>query len=280
MSLGVCECCGFVFNQSFEPEQVNYGANYDNTQTCSPSFDEYLGELARHLICKKNVRNCRIVEVGCGKGQFLRRLVEGVEAENSGNTGYGFDPSYVGPLSDLDGRLRFEKRYYDTGCTDTAADVVICRHVIEHVANSLDLLSIIHRTLNSTLRARVFIETPCTEWILRNQVICDFFYEHCSYFTSRSLTTALEIAGFRVEEVCHVFGGQYLWLEAAVAQRPTSGPANPRADAIPALAREFGVAEAQLIKDWKARIENLHVEAGGKTAIWGGVQKAQHSPIW
>jgi 2-polyprenyl-3-methyl-5-hydroxy-6-metoxy-1,4-benzoquinol methylase len=53
-----------------------------NTQTCSPYFRDYIEVLVRYLVCEKGIRNCRIVEVGCGKGYFLRRLME----EDAGNT--------------------------------------------------------------------------------------------------------------------------------------------------------------------------------------------------
>ncbi len=86
LSLAVCENCGFVFNQAFEPSKMSYGGNYDNTQSCSLLFDEYLSNLARNLDVEKGVKNSRVIEVGCGKGLFLRKLIE-----IGGNMGYRFD---------------------------------------------------------------------------------------------------------------------------------------------------------------------------------------------
>lgn len=266
LALAVCEECGFILNQSFEPSRLSYGEYYDNTQTCSPFFDEYVSGLAGYLIFEKNVRNCRIVEVGCGNGLFLRKLVgfEGV-----GNRGYGFDPGYVGPAVDLGGRLRFENRYYGSDCAEIPADVIICRHVIEHVADPLDLLQTIRQAVDSSPRARIFFETPCVEWILRNQVIWDFFYEHCSYFTAESLTTAFEISNLRVESVRHMFNGQYLWLEATTStERPivTKCPGS-----IPELARRFGKLEDALIQSIKVRLQEL--SSKGRVALWGAGAK-------
>lgn len=204
LDLAVCEECGFVFNQSFDLSKLSYGMNYDNTQDYSPSFNTYVSNLARSLVFDKNVKNCSIVEVGCGKGSFLRKLVEVKEGENKG---HGFDPSYVGLESDLDGRLKFEKRFYDQKCADIHADVIVCRHVIEHVPDPLNLLRTIRQALIHSPQARVFFETPSVEYILRNQVIWDFFYEHCSYFTAQSLTTAFETSGVHVDNVSHIFGG-------------------------------------------------------------------------
>jgi SAM-dependent methyltransferase len=265
LSLVVCEECGFVFNQAFEPSALSYGEDYDNTQTCSPLFNEYIDGLVDHLIFEKGVQNCRVVEVGCGKGLFLRKLT-GV----GGNTGYGFDPSYVGPATDLDGHLHFEKRYYGPECTEISADVIVCRHVIEHVPNPLDLLHTIRQALANSPRAKVFFETPAVEWILKNQVIWDFFYEHCSYFSADSLTTAFEATGFKIESIRNVFGGQYLWLEATLSiEEPAR--VNRKPGLIPNLAKQFALSERKLKEVLGDRLQGL--TARGKVALWGAGAK-------
>lgn len=139
LDIMVCHECEFVFNKSFDLSKLKYGDDYENTQTYSPLFEEYLGGLVNYLIFEKGIQNCRI------------------------------------------------------------ADVVICRHVIEHIPDPAVLLSTIRQALVGSSQARVFFETPCAEWILANKAIWDFFYEHCSYFSADSLTTAFEISGFVVD---------------------------------------------------------------------------------
>lgn len=264
--LSVCEDCGFIFNQNFDAAKLQYGKDYDNSQNCSPYFEIYMSELIKKLIHEKGIKDCSIVEIGCGKGAFLRKLLE---VEEWGNKGYGFDPSYVGEETDLQGRLKFEKRYYDADCANISADVVVCRHVIEHIPDPLNLLRTIREVLVNSPQARVFFETPSVEWILRNQVIWDFFYEHCSYFTAQSLTTAFEYSGFKVESVEYIFEGQYLWLEANIADKKLPITKNP--DSIPFLANQFAVSEDTLIKNWKSKIQALANQ--GKIALWGAGAK-------
>jgi SAM-dependent methyltransferase len=268
LNLMVCEECGFVFNQAFELSTLRYGENYDNTQTCSPLFNKYVDGLVDHLVSEKGVRNCRIVEVGCGKGLFLRKLVE---AGGSGNSGYGFDPSYTGPEIDLGGRLKFERRYYGSECANIAADVVICRHVIEHLQDPLALLRTIRKSLINSPCAKVFFETPCVEWILRKHIIWDFFYEHCSYFSEDSLTTALEVSEFKVESIQNVFGGQYLWLEATALRLSDKSGLTKRPGSIPALAKRFAVSEEELIRVCKKEMVELSCQGG--VALWGAGAK-------
>lgn len=266
LDLVACEDCGFVFNRAFDLSRLAYGEDYDNTQSCSAYFDAYLDGLVKDLIERQGVRNNTIVEVGCGKGQFLRKVVSFPGANNKG---FGFDPSYVGPDTDLDGRLAFRRCYYDDPCADVAADVVVCRHVIEHVPEPMALLRSVRAALSHSPKARVFFETPCVEWILRNRVVWDFFYEHCSLFTAASLSLALERAGFAVERVEHIFGGQYLWLEARVTDA-----ALPMVNSRPetaALAQAYGADEAMLRTKWLSRL--LELKAQGNVALWGAGAK-------
>ncbi len=268
LTLAFCNNCGFIYNQSFDPYKLSYGDYYDNSQTYSPYFEEYIDNLIEYLIVEKNVKSCNIVEVGCGKGEFIKKLVE---ANNSGNTGYGFDPSYSGELEILNGRLKFEKRYYDASCANIAADVVVSRHVIEHVQKPLDLLKAIRQALVNSPHAKVFIETPCVEWIMQNMVIWDFFYEHCSYFTAQSLALALELSGFEVIQVRNIFGDQYLWLEAKIAHN--SPPIVPNPGKVPLLAKHFGSAELELRKSLEQQITTLLIKTPGKVALWGAGAK-------
>lgn len=264
--LAACDDCGFVFNEAFDAARLEYGPGYDNAQCHSPHFAQYMAGLARELVEAQGVCGSRIVEVGSGKGEFLSLLVAD---EALGNTGVGFDPSYEGPASKFGGRLRFERRHFDRSCAGVPADVVICRHVIEHVAEPRELLVAVLGALENSPTPRLFFETPCIEWILANRVFWDFYYEHCSLFTAATLRTAFERTGFSVRKVSHVFGGQYLWLEAGRNPRA----ATPRLDAgrVPALSEEYARIERDLLAGWRERVAGLALR--GKVAIWGAGAK-------
>jgi SAM-dependent methyltransferase len=265
LHLCVCCGCGFVFNSAFEPEKAAYGGSYDNNQNCSPAFAEHVSGLVHHLVEDRGARGVRVVEVGCGDGSFLKRLV----GADRGNTGVGFDLSYRGPSEDLDGRARFIREQFGTESVSGAADVVVCRHVIEHVPDPVALLRSVARAAPG---ARAFFETPDVEWIVRRRAVWDLFYEHCSYFSAGSLATAFEAAGFRVVEVRRVFRGQYLWAEAEAA--PDAGRRPPparRAGSLPALAEQFGKSEGLLVGCWRSEVARL--AATGDVALWGAGAK-------
>jgi len=266
LNLFVCNECGFVFNQTFDFLKLNYGKNYDSTQDVSPYFDSYISNLASELVEKKGIQNSVIVEIGCGKGIFLKKLVL---EKNWGNTAFGFDPSYIGKKSQLDGRLNFEKRYYDLDCAKIKADVIVSRHVIEHIQDPLSLLKLIKKSLGNSTSAKIYFETPTVDWILKNQIIYDFFYEHCSYFNLNSLTTAFQLAGFKVNEVKTVFQGQYMWLESVPTNQKLKIKKNP--NITPELAKKFSTIEKKLVDKWRKKIQKISLK--NKIAVWGAGAK-------
>ena len=266
LSLVMCVECGFVMNLAFEPGKLLYGAEYDNDQTWSPTFSAHVKEVAERVVVKRDLRGASIIEIGCGNGAFLKELLSD---ESRGNIGYGFDPSYRGPTTALGGRLQFENRVYDETCTRVRADVAVCRHLIEHVPQPVELLVLLRRALANSTNARIFVETPCVEWIFRNQVIWDLFYEHCCLFSPDSLSAAFESAGFTVENIEHVFGGQYLLLEG-VAGPHRREPRRIAGDLL-RLAAEYSAAEASIVASWTEKVKRLR--RSGKVAVWGAGAK-------
>jgi SAM-dependent methyltransferase len=266
LAMHACGACGFVFNVAFDPSRLSYGDDYDNTQTHSPAFEAYVDRLVQDMVTRHGVRDARVVEVGCGKGGFLRKLVS---QPGAGNRGVGFDPSYVGPDQDLDGALRFERRFYDEQCADLPADVVVCRHVIEHVQDPLALLGSVRKALALSPQARVHFETPCVEWILRQQVTWDLFYEHCSLFSPGSLRLAFERSGYAVDAVEPVFGEQYLWLRGCVGS--CADPVRTSGDQVLAWALTYGQREAQRRQRWREQLALLC--RAGPVAVWGAGAK-------
>lgn len=264
--LVVCENCEFIFNGAFESASL-YTQHYDNSQAYAPSFEHYLDELILALVREQHIQQCCIVEVGCGDGRFLRKMIEA----GMGNRGYGFDPSYHGPTCALDGRLRFASRYYDETCCDFSADVLICRHVIEHIPDPLPFLRMLQRTLAHSPHARAFFETPTIEWILQNAVIWDIYYEHCSYFSTDTITFALERCGFKVEHVERTFQDQYLWIEASVVNTEMPPTTVVEPSSITSLALQFQEDEQHFCQQWKQIIEALKKD--GPVALLGAAGK-------
>ncbi len=258
-----CTECGFVFNQAFDPSLIEYGDSYDNTQCHSPQFDDYMHTLAMKLIERHQLRGKRIVEVGCGKGHFLRLL-----CRLGGNRGYGFDPTYVGPDTVDDGSVQFVRELYSERHASVRADFVCCRHVLEHVPQPRALLESVRLATGCDPAVPVFFEVPTLDWILEHTCFWDVFYEHCSYFTDQTLSFAFRESGFDVTATSHAFGGQYLWLEARAHSRAVSSTMEAVSLAKIALFRARVNASVTM---WSERFRAAAAEGG--LAIWGAGAK-------
>jgi SAM-dependent methyltransferase len=266
--LAFCPGCGFVFNTAFDPGNLRYSAAYENTQSCSPYFKHYLTELGESLLTKYGINDKVVVEVGCGKGEFLRLL-----CKDGRNQGIGFDPSYVGPGTAERGAVRFVRALYDSRQTPYGPDFVCCRHVIEHVQSPLEMLRAVRQAIGNRVNSIVYFETPALPWILDSVTFWDFFYEHCSYFTAESLGWAFQQTGFQVLGTRLAFDEQYLSVEAKPALASlTAG--TPRRQSISELWSKIQSFLARLEQRVKACEEKIDAFArAGGCAIWGAAAK-------
>jgi len=263
-----CHQCGFIFNGAFNISKLQYGHLYDNTQELSAVFKGYISSLVDYLIRQCGIWNKKIVEVGCGNGSFLKKIVLASES-----TGFGFDPSYVGEEHCFNGRVTFFKKFYDASCASTRADVVICRHVIEHVPRPVELLINIKQALVDSPSALVFFETPDIEWILRKKVFYDLFYEHCSYFNCNAIIKAMQEAGFYVQSVQNSFNSQYLWVLATIQPGHKDSFINRcrLPNQLKQWVTHYSRQEKHIMKRWKGQIKRLREK--GKVSVWGAGAK-------
>lgn len=268
VTLRQCQRCGLVFNATFDLKAVPYDANYENRQSHSPSFQRHLGKLAREIAQRNDLHAGRILEVGCGKGDFLRLL-----CAEAGATGEGYDTSYERPAQPEPDGLTFHRRY--VGAADIVApfDAIICRHVIEHVPEIGEFLRELHALAVAAGNPVVVLETPRFEWIVEQASLWDVFYEHCNYFPMASLAHLCRLAGFRVVRHRRVFGAQYQVLELRLApsgesrSRPRTAPGIPSAASLSSFTRH-----ARRHLDTLAR-RFSQAAAGHGWAVWGAGAK-------
>jgi SAM-dependent methyltransferase len=264
LELLYCSGCGHLFNGAFEASKVRYSTAYENSLHYSERFVQFVDELAQRLTRTYQLSGKSIVDVGCGKGEFLARL-----CSHSGASGVGFDESFDGPRGEIPAGVSFLAEWFDEKHGDMHADLITCRHVIEHVADPVSFLSDLrHRpaTLSSDV---LYVEAPNAIYTLRDRGIWDLIYEHASYFTLPSLCRAVEIAGFEVLDYGTSFGGQYIYVEAAPRQGGSLSH-DSEVRALELLVRDFAGAYADKLEHWR---DYLDAGEPGDTVVWGAGSK-------
>lgn len=233
------DATGLIHNAAFDPSLLEYGADYQNEQACSPVFQHHLESVS--VIVSRHFSRTSLVEIGCGKGYFLEYL------RARGFDILGMDPAYEGDNPNI---LR---RVFDLNA-NFSKDGILLRHVLEHLQNPYEFLVGI-ATANGG-KGLIYIEVPCFDWICHHRAWFDVFYEHVNYFR---LSDFDRMFG-RVIESGRVFGGQYLYVVADLASlRDPKGRPYDR---------------CSFPQDFLSGLERIASRiSAGKTAVWGAASK-------
>jgi len=271
VALGFCKVCGFISNTDFDPAKVNYFSVYEDQQCFSPTFNAFAQNLATHLIEKYNLRNKHILEIGCGKGDFLALL-----CESGNNSGVGIDPAYVNgrTQSEVLDRLTFIRDYYSEKHADYHGDFVCCRHTLEHIPNTAEFVNIVRRSIGNRLDTTVFFEVPDAIRVLDELAFWDIYYEHCSYFSLGSLARLFRKCRFEVTDLYKDFDEQYLLIEAKSVNQ-TSEKIHELEETVQQEAKHvkyFADHCNEKLSQWRNRLQQAQAE-NKRVVIWGSGSK-------
>lgn len=271
LHLAFCEACGFITNQRFDVDLEEYSPLYEETQHFSARFNTFAQSLASRWIETYGIRDKQILEIGCGKGDFLDLM-----CELGDNRGIGVDPGCIPERMSEDARSRitFIQDYYSEKYSHLTADVVLCRHTLEHLPNTLEFLSMMRRTLENRPKTLVLFELPDTARILQERAFWDIYYEHCSYFTAGSLARLFRACGFELLELGRDYGDQYLLIAAVPSVSPTEGSFELENDleATRRAVLAFRDDHHTIIQQWKGNLMELSA-SGSRTIAWGSGSK-------
>jgi len=271
VDLGFCEECGFISNVAFDPSVLDYSSVYEDQQCFSPTFNTFAQDLAKRLIEKYDLYEKDILEIGCGKGDFLALL-----CELGHNRGVGIDPAYVKDRiqSKASDRLTFIQDYYSERYANFHGDLVCCRHTLEHIHNTAGFVGSVRRAIGNRLDTIVFFEVPDVTRILRELAFWDIYYEHCSYFSPRSLARLFRSCKFEVIGLSRAFDNQYLLIEARPVSE-ASGKVHELEESFEEIANDvkyFAAHCREKLDRWKNWLQQIVAEEK-RAVVWGSGSK-------
>lgn len=186
-----CAKCGLV-QHNLKP--VSYYKEVIRAIAFSPEMGKFRLEQLGNWISKNDLHNKKILEVGCGKGEYLNllkksgaSLVEGLEfSENNvasaRNLGFTVHHGY------LDKSFKPPQQFQFNAFTIFS--------FLEHWPNPNESLGILHSYL--TEGAFGLVEVPNFELILSKGLYAEFTTDHIFYFNKKSFAFLLEKNGFEV----------------------------------------------------------------------------------
>ena len=272
LQLGFCPNCGFITNVRFDPGVHSYSARYEETQGFSACFNAFAKSLAQRVIDKYNIHDRTILEIGCGKGEFLALM-----CQLGNNRGIGIDPAYVPERNPdtMGSRIEFIRDFYSPKHSHLKADVICCRHTLEHIAPTLEFMKMLRQTIADRLDTLIFFELPDVMRVLREGAFWDIYYEHCTYFSAGSLARLFRMSGFDIDDLYLDYDGQYLII-AAYPSHDKTEPSFDLEDDMEMLEqglREFRQKCSQKIDYWLRTIRKFTCD-GQRTVLWGSGSKA------
>ena len=202
INLDICQCsgCGLV-QLDTDTKPVSYYREVIRSSAFSAEMREFRLQQFRQLVAKYSLAGEKMVEIGCGRGEYLGLMKEaGVDA-------YGLE---YGP--DLEAEcqrngLKVSCGYIDSvdyGMEAAPFAAFFILNFLEHFPEPNVALRAVYKNLSDG--AVGLVEVPNFDMMLRAALFSEFTRDHLLYFTKRTLTLTLELNGFEVlscDEVWH-----------------------------------------------------------------------------
>ncbi len=256
-----CIDCGHVYNARFDYTMIPYSAKPNLMFNQGAIWSGFIRGLHKRIV-EQLPSDPTVVEIGHGDGRFLAALAELAKTGRF----MGFDPH--GATTDY-GTVMLRAQLFEPAhhIKELRPDLIISRHVLEHLVNPLGFLQQISFAATCRgIRPLAYFEVPCIDRVLASGRTVDFYYEHSSQFTTESFTRMLSRCAADVIEIGHGYDGEVVYGFVRLGDGGNQ-VANARSahEYIQAARRSDLAIRAQLAEmcDQRKRV-----------AIWGGTGKA------
>ena len=210
LNLFQCSSCGLV---QLSEKPVSYYKEVIRASSFSDEMKKFRGEQFVSWVDKYNLKGKSILEVGCGRGEYLSIL-----KQTEVSLAHGIEYSKESVSSCINSELSVTKGFFGDEnfvLPKQKYDGFICLNFMEHWPDPNRVLE--HLKHNLSEGAVGIIEVPNFDMILKQGLYSEFISDHLFYFTKDTLTFMLNYNGFEVIE-CSVIWHDYI-LSAVVRKR-------------------------------------------------------------
>jgi hypothetical protein len=273
IKLSYCPTCDYIWNRAFVPDLIRFDERYNISLHYSPLYEEFIRNLALRLVETYHLYGKTILEIGCGKGEFLRTICSLGE-----NRGIGFDPTYVHTENGEtnNDQITFIKDLYSAEYRSYLGDLICCRSVLESLQDPKELLTLVRLAIAERIDSVIYFEVPNALYTFRDLVIWNIVYFNCSYFTPRSLAQLFTICDFDVLSVIPCFeDDQYLGIDAAPGSSSVRGGGRSSAfpDEMFSTLNLFAEKYQMRVDYWQEKLNDAE-KYGQRMIAWGAGARA------
>ena len=261
--LSYCRGCGFLHNRLFDPAKLYYHPGYEVALHHSPTFRKFMEQVTTRLVSRYDLRNKRILEIGCGNAWFLRTL-----AELGDNDCVGYDPTLPteGHEQLGNGSVELVRDYFGPQYS-ADADFICCLSVFENIPQPVQFLRVLREQIGE-LTPGIYFEVFNAFQAIAEKETWSINYEQVNWFSRQSLANAFLQAGFHVPDSGECYqGGQYVFVDASPSGTER-GSLEMTSEQIPSDIREFAQHHRQQMREWTQRMTEYR-QSGHRVVVWG-----------
>ncbi|MDD5600038.1 MAG: methyltransferase domain-containing protein [Victivallaceae bacterium] len=251
VDLEICQCsgCGLV---QLSNAPVRYYRDVIRAAAFSEEMKGFRVKQFRDFIEKYSLPNKRIIEIGCGCGEYLTIMQKlGVEAYGLEHLGNSVRQCVKNGLKVSEGFIENENLKLD----NSPFDAFYILNFLEHLPDINTALRGIANNLTND--AVGLVEVPNFDMVLQDKLFSEFISDHLFYFTRDTLSTCLQINGFEIIE-CKEVWYDYI-LSAVIRKRQVLD------------ITDFYNSQEKLKSEIEAFIVRFEP---GKVAVWGAGHQA------
>ena len=185
-----CTQCGHLYNQGFTDQLVDQMyldvpmPSFPVDPSMEARFHDLLSWMGSDYYTGK-----RVVEIGSGSGHLARLLAMAAERVRI------YEPcnSLTPAMFPEDNVELISSVFPNTSAVAQSVDLVVCRQVIEHVADPYHFMSEVRKYLKPDGFA--YLEVPSTEYIEELAPVWDLHLQHVQYFTGQRFVALAKKVG-------------------------------------------------------------------------------------
>lgn len=245
LALYQCSGCGLV---QFCCEPVEYYRDVIRSGGFNTTMAELRREEYRRFISICGLEDKKIIEIGCGQGEFLQVLTEfPVEA-------YGIEHSTelvnLGQAKGLNISRNFAETP-ETKIENAPFDAFLSFNFLEHQPRPNDMMRCIYNNLKDGGYGLVTV--PSFEYILENNSFYELLRDHIANYTENSLRFLMEKNGFDVLQIRRINRDTIEFIVQKRKRTDISGL----------------IVNYDTLTDQMQNYVNSRIKSGKKVAVWG-----------